>query len=143
MSRIPPCVRNPTQIFTAKPGLLRNIVSHAGALLSIQARLRSTIPGDFYVAAVAKNTLHLTTPSAALATRLRYTQRSIILVLSDQHITKVKVSVRPEPALPAPKPRPAKLLSADSARHVNTAAQYIEDPALRKALICLSTRTKS
>lgn len=102
------------------------------------------MPGDIYVAHCSPDELHLITPSSALATRLKYNQRKLVAQLrqvAGVTTARIRVSVRPD-YLSAPRPEPAAAipLSAENARHIASAAKYIEDEDLRKALINLSKR---
>lgn len=144
MPRIPDSIKNPTQILGARSGTLHSLYAHARELLTLQTRVRSLVPGDVYVASLDAGTatLHLVTPSSALATRLRYNQRKLIAALySDkQPVENLKVSVRPDPVPAQPQLREPKPLSEKNAEHLASTAQYIEDDALRKALMTLASR---
>lgn len=145
MPRIPDSVRNPGEILRGKAGTLHNLYVHADKLLQLQSLVRQIVPGDVYVAAFDSGTLHLITPSSALATRLKYNQKKLISLIRQQAnypVAGIKVSVRPDPAPASPATRAAATLSPASARHLAATAKYIEDAGLRKALIQLSNRAR-
>lgn len=142
MTRIPDSIRTPQQILG---GSLQTLYDHARSLLELQAKVRSIVPGDIYVAACESGTLHLVTPSAGLATRVRYNQRKLIARLHQPGkylIERVKVSVRPDSVLQRPDVRNALPPSLESGRHIEATAKYIEDEGLRKALIRLAGRAR-
>jgi len=95
---------------------------------------------------VSNETLHLVTSSSAAATQIRYRQRNIISAVRRQgskfNISKIKVSVRPEEPEYVPLSKPPSAPSTENARQLVATAQYIEDEALRKALIKLSKRAE-
>jgi len=120
-------------------------MDHARTLLALQGYIRNIVPGDIFVAACDAGYLHLVTPSSALATRIKYNQRKIIAQLRAKtggHIERISVSVRPELTKPeVPTSPAADPLSPDNARLMASAAQYIEDEGLRKALLRLAGHT--
>ena len=143
MPRIHDSIKNPRQILGSAPGALHRVLDHARQLLDVQARIREIIPGDIFVAACDDQCLHLITPSSALATRVKYNQRKLLAAFGHhgRSITRIKVSVRPEYRRPdKAAPRSAKTISPENARHLTSVAKYIEDEALRKALLDLSKR---
>ena len=146
MPRIHDSIKNPRQILGSAPGALHRVLDHARQLLDLQTRVREILPGDIFVAACDDKCLHLVTPSSALATRVKYNQRKLLAVLGDhgRSITRIKVSVRPEyHRTDKPAPRSANAISPENARHLASVAKYIEDEALRKALLDLSKRAPS
>jgi len=104
------------------------------------------VPGDIHVALFSNGLLHLVTPTAALATRIKYQQNTLIAALRRHDVPlivkSIKVSVRPEFQQIAPTTRPALPISAENGQQIASAAQYIEDEPLRKALINLSERAR-
>lgn len=142
MPRIHDSIKSPKRILEGK-GSISRLYRHARGLLEMQARIREVVPGDIYVAGFDQGVLHLVTPSAALATRLRYQQRRFIgnLEFEGNAVSSLRVSVRPELEQPAPEPTRHRQMSEASARRVAETAEYIEDDALREALIRLSSHT--
>lgn len=144
MSRIPKSLKQADQILKNSNGLLHKVYSQSLDLLEIQAVIRKFVPANVYVASIRNNTLHLITSSAATATQITYRQRNIISATRRHdarfEVNKLKVSVRPEdPEFKLP-PREAIPPSPENARLLAETAKYIEDGALRKALIKLSKR---
>jgi hypothetical protein len=132
--------KQPTQIL-GKSSVLKHLYAHAKDLLSIQELINKHVKGDIHVAAIADGTLHLVAQSSAVATQVRYRHRNLVALLRHQHnIDNLKVSVQPfEPTKTDLRPS-ARLPSAKNAKQLADTAQYIEDAALRKALITLSKR---
>jgi len=123
-------------------GTLNGLLAHSRDLLALQVLVRKMVPGDIFVASTAKGQLHLITPSAALATRLRYSQASLLASLRQRHtpylVDSIKISVRPDYLPPLKPVRTLTQPSAKSAEQIAETAKYIEDAGLRKALISLS-----
>ena len=151
MPKFPSSVKHPSQLLQQSRGTLKTIFNHTQELLGIETMVLNVLDCDTHnsikVASCHKGSLHLITPSAALATRIKYSQQAIIAALRHQkrplYIKTVKVSVRPE-FRKAPKTKRSALApSAENARYIADVAKYIEDEALRKALIKLSDRAAS
>lgn len=143
MPRIPDSIKNPRQILSSTPGTLHRLLDHARQLIDLQDQLRDLVSGELYVAACDDGCLHLITPSAALATRIKYNQRKLLAQVrrSGRNVARIKISVRPEfGQTRAPLARSAPQLSAKNAGHLVSVAKCIEDEGLRKALIQLSQR---
>lgn len=155
MARHTKYYKDPKQLFSRPRSRLNKIFSHAQNLIQLQKALRQTFPGEVYVASLEEGTLHLITPSASLATRLKYRQSAIkaalagIEILGSHnrkeaiHIEQINISVRPNFKPPTPPTRSAIAPTPQAARHIAETAQYIEDEPLRKALIRLSERGKT
>jgi len=146
MSRIPKSLKQPGQILRNPRGLLHNVYAQSRDLLAIQSVIRKFVPANVYVASIRNETLHLITNSAATATQVTYRQRNIIAATrrygAQFEIKNIKVSVRPDdPELKLPSRQPIPP-SIENARQLEKTAKYIEDEALRKALIKLSKRGK-
>ena len=146
MSRIHKSLKLADQILKNPKGLLNKVYSQSRDLLAIQSVIRKFVPSNVYVASIRNETLYLITNSAATATQITYRQRNIIAatrrVGAQFEVNNIKVSVRPEDPefkLPPREPIPP---SVENAHQLATTAKYIEDPALRKALIKLSRRGK-
>lgn len=144
MARIHKSLKRPAQILANPRGLLYKVYSQSRDLLKLQSIVRKFVPSTVYVASLSNETLHLVTSSSAAATQIRYRQRNIISAVRRQeskfNINKIKVSVRPDEPESIPLLRPPSPPSDENARHLAATAQYIEDDALRKALINLSKR---
>ncbi len=144
MARIHKSLKRPAQILANPRGLLYKVYSQSRDLLKLQSIVRKFVPSTVYVASLSNETLHLVTSSSAAATQIRYRQRNIISAVRRQEskfdINKIKVSVRPDEPESIPLLRPPSPPSDENARQLAATAQYIEDDALRKALINLSKR---
>lgn len=142
MPRIPDSIKRPEQIISGS-GSLKRLYRHARDLLALQDKIRAEVPGEVFVAAFEAGTLHLVTPSSALATRLRYQQRRFtnFLEFDGQRITAIRVSVRPDLAQPEQETPEGRIMTPDGARSIAEAADYVEDEGLRAALKALSNRT--
>lgn len=137
----------PRQMFRNRQGVLRNIYAETRILLDIQAAVKAVIPGDIHVSALKDGELHLVTQSAAVATRVKYSQNSLIAALKAERrtkkVTSIKVSVRPfygfddKPGQPE---RQAIAPNAENGRQLKSAAAHIDDPDLKSALLKLSER---
>lgn len=143
-TRFPSSLKKPDQILNDPRSSLRAIVAESQRLLSLESIIRNFVPPQVHVASIRDKTLHLVTESGAVATQIRYRQRSILAAIrkqaSDLNIQTLKVSVRPinpEPEITLPEAKPP---SPENARQLASTAQYIEDDSLRKALINLSKR---
>lgn len=141
-------MKRPSQILDRPTSTLHHLYAHSRELLQLQAIVRNLIPGEIFVASCKDRTLHIITTSSALATRLRYRQRTLVSSLrrkaSHWDIEDIRISVRPEIRLePRKTENPAIPPSPENARQLLSTAKYIEDEALRKALIRLSRRAQS
>ena len=137
--------RNPNDIMNDAGGALARVFRQTRELLAIQDVVRQFVPPNVKVASIQDKTLHLVTPSSAAATQIRYRQRAIIASIrqsgTELDVTGIRVSVRPEAKPkepPTSSPRPP---SEENARQLASTAEYIEDEALRKALMRLSNRS--
>lgn len=146
MPRIHDSIKDSRQILASSSASLHRLWDHANRLLALQQEVRRLVPDDIYVAACEGDCLHLVTPSSALATRVKYNQRKLVAMLGHHRkgITRIKISVRPDYfKLRRDTPSVANSISPENARHLASAAKYIEDEDLRKALLRLSNRTSS
>jgi len=131
-------------------GGLKTVLRQAQDLLALEAivseAVDSYLPGEIKVAALKDGILLLTTPTAALATRINYSQMPIIASLKRQKkpwiITQIKISVRPKSDKKSTKPTALIPLSEDNGQLLAATALYIEDESLREALLSLSRRAK-
>ena len=144
MARVPKSITLPERMFRQPKGVLRNIFDETRILLDIQAAVKEVVRSEVQVAGLEDGELHLMTPSAAIATRIKYSQKSIIGLLKtrrgDKPIHRVKVSVRPvfdKPELPL---REAIPPNAANARQLEAAAVHVTDPELKQALRKLAAR---
>ena len=131
--KLPKSIKDPNQLLQQSRGALKTVIKHAHTLLTIQATVRDVVPGEIEVSSLLGDELHLITPSAALATRIKYSQRALIAALRKQKkpvsVENIKITVRPAIQ---PKPiitKPPIPPSVENSKHLATAAQYIEDEA--------------
>jgi len=127
-------------------GGLKAVLKHARDLLTLEAivseAVDSYLPGEIKVASLKMGILHLTTPTAALATRINYSQMKLIALLKRQTkpwlITHIKISVRPKSEKKTIESTSLTPPSEDNGKLLSATAQYIEDESLREALLSLS-----
>ena len=150
MPDLPKSITLPRQMFRNRQGVLRNIYAETRILLDIQAAVKAVLPADLHVAALNDGELHLVTPSAAVATRIKYSQKSLLGALKAERlpspVTSIKVSVRPFYGFDSPNSnqpeRQAVAPNAENGRQIRSAAAHIDDPDLKSALLKLSERAK-
>ncbi|MEJ6684500.1 MAG: DUF721 domain-containing protein [SAR86 cluster bacterium] len=138
--------KQPPQILSQAKGMLNRLLAQSKTLLEIQLVVRKIVPGDIFVAALTNGELHLITPSAALATRVKYSQPMLISSLRQRHkpylVDSIRLSVQPSYFPPEKLTRAPLPASAKNAEQIADTAKYIEDTALRTALIRLSEHVK-
>lgn len=148
MPEIPQSIKLPKQILQRRKGALGAIHHQIRTLLDVQAAVNSLLNADVKVASIEAGCLHLITPSAALATRLRYSQKTLLNGLRTRdkpfNFNQIKISVRPDlMTIPTPLTHEALKPNKQNAEQIAATAQYIEHEPLRKALLKLSMRGKS
>jgi hypothetical protein len=138
--------RRPGQILSQANGTLNRLLAKTNDLILLQRLVRKIVAGDIFVASLEHGQLHVITPSAALATRLKYNRKAVIASLQQRKnpytIDSIKISVRPDYTASIKSERHMPHVSLSSAEHIAETAQYIEDDALRKALFRLSDHVK-
>ena len=140
LSKVKLKAKHPVEIMS-ESSLLNKLRANANKLLSIEDLIQRNLSLNLQVAALQGDTLHLIAPSSSAATNMRYRQQTIISLIRNQYpIEKLKLSVRPNEPPPPPYRKPPIKPSAENARQITIAAQYIENEGLRKALIKLSRR---
>jgi hypothetical protein len=133
------------KVQSAKGGL-KYVLNRANALLVIESVVSEAVDGelrgDVKVASLENGLLHLSTSSASLATRVKYSQMNLIAILKrlkkPLFIDSIKVSVQPKIYKDSYKTLPPLPPSTENGKLLETSAQYIEDDPLREALIKLS-----
>ena len=137
--------RPPGSIFRQQGNAVNGVYQGAARLMRLQRvvdRYLASIPAAAQVAAFDGKTLTLTLPSAPVATRLRYCTPQLVRSLRNHTefhgIKDLAVHVRPSHVRPQPEPPERPPMSADTARHIERTAKYIEDETLRKALESLA-----
>jgi hypothetical protein len=143
-SRIHKSLKRPNQILGNQKGILNKVYAQTRELLAIQATIRNFVPDNVHVASVRDGVLHLITNSSATATRIKYRRRNIVSAIRNQSknldVNKIAVSVRPEDPDTRPAAREPLPISSESANQLSDTAKFIEDDALKQALIKLSKR---
>tara|TARA_E500000331_G_scaffold71533_2_gene66262 strand:- start:2169 stop:2690 length:522 start_codon:yes stop_codon:yes gene_type:complete len=98
MPKPPRSLKRSSQILKAGKGQLRTIYDETRRLQALHRRVAKHVYGDIDVASFSNGDLHLITPSAASATRIRYRQKILISELNREQgpsIGSLRVSVRP------------------------------------------------
>ena len=143
MTRVPKSIKSTRQILRGTNHILQTLYAQSRDILAIEAVVREILADDVSVASLKDHELTLTSPSSAVASKLRYRQRNIITALKrtgiDVNSIKIKVLPSYQPFVEEQRER---TLSGRNAEHLEESAQYIEDEALRKALIKLAKRGK-
>ena len=146
MPRLPKSITLPAKMFLQPKGVLRNIFAEARILLDIQAAVKEVVRVDVQVASLNQGELHLVTHSAAVATRIKYSQKTIIGALKTrkgvQPIDSIKVSVQPVVEKTKRELKSALPPNPENAKQLESAANFVTDPALQKALRKLAARGK-
>lgn len=138
-------LRHASTVFTDGDGMLHTLFKQTRILHKLQQLVYRHLPlstrPHVRVAAYRENVLHLITDSAHWVTKLRYQEADLIGKLkthrSFQHLNCIRLTVKPW-YTPLQTRRPATPISNHNAKQMVTAAKYIEDEPLRKALIKLS-----
>jgi hypothetical protein len=138
-------LKHPSGLFTDPSSELNALFQQTRHLYKLQQLVYQYLPlatqPHIRVAAYRDNVLHLVTDSAHWVTRLRYQETELMGKLKThspfEHLISIRLTVKPWYA-PLEKRQPARQISASNAKQLVTAAQYIEDDGLRKALINLS-----
>ena len=149
MSTAPPWFKRPSQLFKSPTSPLYDIYRKAQTLNQQLELLETCLPteirGHIRVASLKDRTLHLFADSGTWATFIRYHQVEILEDLqqfvSFRHLQHIRCSVRPWYQAPRDK-SPTRQISEESAEHIASAANYIDDDNLRKALMRLAESTK-
>jgi hypothetical protein len=150
MVRKPNPLSNPSSLFARTDTILGALFRKAQHLATLQHLLDRHLPiparGYFQVASYAEEHLLLVTDSAHRAATLRYREAELIRSLKEEpelhHLKRIRFAIRPA-ALPEKRTKSREPLTDRAARHIASSAKYIEDVALRKALIKLSEHRSS
>lgn len=143
MTRIPKSVKSTRQILQDDNDILHSIFCQSQSLLRIETVMRRYVDKKISVSSFENKQLVLITNNGANATNLRYRQRNLISALKQEgfEINEIKIKVQPE-FQTATKRGLERELSPETARHLVSSAQSIEDMSLRQALINLSKRAR-
>ncbi len=147
MTRIPKSIRSTRQILQGTNHILHSLLTQSRQLVKIEQAIRRFVPDEFAVASLHEGELLLTTASSASATRIRYRQRNILSSLRHAApglpVDSIKIRVQPDVKKVEENQEESRFLSERNSHQIAETAKYIEDPALRKALINLSLRTQN
>lgn len=135
----------PSSLFSNPASELHALFQQALTLDKLQQLVYRYLPlstqPHIRIAVYRDDVLRLVTDSAQWATKLRYQESELIEKLkchqSFQTLTHIRITVKPWYA-PLREQRSVNQISARNAKQMVTAAKYIEDEPLRKALIKLS-----
>jgi hypothetical protein len=95
------------------------------------------------VASLKNNDLTLLTAKSTQATQIRYRQRNIISALRRRGLEVSSLKIKVQPIFSAKTPEDSeRYLAPQNASQLQQTAAYIEDEALKNALIKLSKRTR-
>ena len=141
-----------TEIFTQSPHLCEiikkvNQLSNLNRL--IQQKLSPELAQHCRLANFRQNTLFLSATTPAIGHLLRFATPDLLAQLRQDkewcHLAGIQVEVRPPLVLTAPTTTPSPYsppeLSTQSAAAIKTAATFIENTELQKALLRLANRT--
>lgn len=137
-------------IFLGKKGEVADLVTQGKKLSRLTKQFRrllaTNIADYIYVAGVRGDTLVLTTPSAAWATRIRLQSKELAQLASQeikefQCVTKILVRIIPKTELPL-QPQPVeRIISKKAAADLRAMANSIENDALKSSLRRLADRS--
>ena len=138
-------LRRSSALFADSSSPLNSLYRQVSRLTALQklvdSRLPAALRGHLQVASFEEHTLLLISDSAHRAAALRYRERDLVAALRAERafraLERIRFAIRPGYATPA-KRRTVRTLSAAAASQIASAAKYIEDQELRKALIKLS-----
>ena len=133
-----------------KKGEVADLVTQGKKLSHLTQQFRrlltTNIAEHVDVAGVRGNTLILTTPSAAWATRIKLQSKDLALLASQeikefQWVTQIQIKIIPKTEIP-PQPEPAERnISDKAAEDLRAMANSIENDALKSSLLRLANRS--
>jgi hypothetical protein len=140
--------RQPEKVLAAHTPALSHLLEHAARLRRLDHQLRLQLAwaesARFELANVRSGTLVLTTPLAAVASRLRLEQARITEAATRVWGTPItKLVVKTVPAMAHQPPQPAhRALSSVAAQQLRAAASISPDPELRDLLLRMASLTE-
>jgi len=109
---------------------------------TIQQIVDDVLDVETSVGSLKNNELTLLTAKSTQATQIRYRQRNIISALRRRGLEVFSLKIRVQPTFSAKVPEDSdRYLTRQVASQLQQTAAYIEDEALKNALIRLSERT--
>jgi hypothetical protein len=143
MSRVPKSIRSTQQILKGSNHILHLIFAQSQELGTIQQIVDNVLDVKTSVGSLKNNELTLLTDKSTQATQIRYRQRNIISALRRRGLEVSSLKIKVQPIFSAKKPEDSeRYLTPRNASQLQQTAAYIEDEALRNALIKLSKRTR-
>ena len=143
MSRVPKSIRSTQQILKGSNHILHSLYAQSQDLRTIQQIVDGVLDVETSVASLKNNDLTLLTAKSTQATQIRYRQRNIISTLRRRGLEVSSLKIKVQPIFSAKKPEDSeRYLTPRNASQLQQTAAYIEDEALKNALIKLSRRTR-
>ena len=143
MSRVPKSIRSTQQILKGSNHILHSLYAQSQELRTIQQIVDGVLDVETSVASLKNNELTLLTAKSTQATQIRYRQRNIISTLRRRGLEVSSLKIKVQPIFSAKKPEDSeRYLTPRNASQLQQTAAYIEDEALKNALIKLSRRTR-
>ena len=143
MSRVPKSIRSTLQILKGSNHILHLLYAQSQELGTIQQIVDDVLDVKTSVGSLKNNELTLLTARGTQATQLRYSQRNIISALRRRGLEVSSLKIKVQPIFSAKKPEDSeRYLTPQNASQLQQTAAYIEDEALKNALIKLSKRTR-
>ena len=143
MSRVPKSIRSTLQILKGNNHILHLLYAQSQELRTIQQIVDDVLDVKTGVGSLKNNELTLLTTKSTQATQIRYRQRNIISALRRRGLEVSSLKIKVQPIFSAKKPEDSeRYLTPRNASQLQQTAAYIEDEALRNALIKLSKRTR-
>ena len=143
MSRVPKSIRSTQQILKGSNHILHSLYAQSQDVRTIQEIVDGVLDVETSVASLKNNELTLLTSKSTQATQIRYRQRNIISTLRRRGLEVSSLKIKVQPIFSAKKPEDSeRYLTPQNASQLQQTAAYIEDEALKNALIKLSKRTR-
>jgi len=143
MSRVPKSIKSTQQILRGSHHILHSLYAQSQDLRTIQQIVDNVLDVETSVASLKNNELTLLTSKSTQATQIRYRQRNIISALRRRGLEVSSLKTKVQPIFSAKKHEDSeRYLTPQNASHLQQTAAYIEDEALKNALIKLSNRTR-
>ena len=144
MSRVPKSIKSTQQILRGSNHILHSLYAQSQDLRTIQQIVDNVLDVETSVASLKNNELTLLTAKSTQATQTRYRQRTIISALRRRGLEVSSLKIKVQPIFSANKKHEdrERYLTPQNASRLQQTAAYIEDEALKNALIKLSNRTR-
>jgi hypothetical protein len=144
MSRFPKSIKSTQQILRGSNHILHSLYAQSQDLRTIQQIVDNVLDVETSVASLKNNELTLLTAKSTQATQTRYRQRTIISALRRRGLEVSSLKIKVQPIFSANKKHEdsERYLTPQNASRLQQTAAFIEDEALKNALIKLSNRTR-